>query len=216
MVCCVPATAQRNAIGFKKGERVEAMDGFDWKPGTVVAVAQGGWIEVRLDKVELPDGAPEEVRERFRSRPFPPNDVRRIKAGKSSETETPYPVRKWSNKSGKFNIEARLDEKKGENVVLVKKDGKRLVVPLEKLSEADQEYVKGLGDTEKNPFAEPAASDTSDAASTAELSNSAPTKGEKVSWNGAKAVRPQKFSKWSFTPATGSTPASRAQTPGTC
>ncbi len=109
------------------------------------------------------------------------------------------PFRKWSDKSGKFSIEARLDVTSGENVVLVKQDGKRLTVPLEKLCDADQEYVKGFD--EKNPFAEPTTSDSFDASSKSEPLNSAHAKGAKADWSGVKSVRPQTFAKWTYRPA---------------
>src|SRR5215216_2584801 len=109
MTCCLPAIAERNAATLKKGERVEAKNGFDWQPGTVVDIRDTGWVTVRLDQVDVPGNIPKEFRERIRTRPFPPDDVRRIKTAKLAKTDAVFPVRKWSDKSGKFSINARFD-----------------------------------------------------------------------------------------------------------
>ena len=59
-------------------------------------------------------------------------------------------VAKWTSANGKFSIEARLKSIAGENVLLVDKSGKTVRVPLEKLSDADREYVDGQ--SEASPF----------------------------------------------------------------
>ena len=44
----------------------------------------------------------------------------------------------------------------GANVALVKNDGKRIEVPLEKLSDDDKKFVKQqLKEASENPFAQP-------------------------------------------------------------
>ena len=52
--------------------------------------------------------------------------------------------RVWSSKDGSSNVEARFIKSQGKNVVLEKKDGKRVVVPKSKLSAADMEYLVGV------------------------------------------------------------------------
>jgi hypothetical protein len=53
-------------------------------------------------------------------------------------------VRKWTDRSGKFSIDAELLDFKDGTVRLKKEDGHILVLPVEKLSEPDQEYLRGL------------------------------------------------------------------------
>ena len=50
--------------------------------------------------------------------------------------------RTWNDKSGKFSITATFQSFEGGQVKLKKEDGTVVTVPLEKLSEADAEYVR--------------------------------------------------------------------------
>jgi hypothetical protein len=50
--------------------------------------------------------------------------------------------RRWSDRSGKFNIDAELVEVKDNAVLLRKSDGKTISVPIDRLSKADQEFVQ--------------------------------------------------------------------------
>jgi hypothetical protein len=59
------------------------------------------------------------------------------------------PVRKWSDRTGKFNVTAKLIKQNGDRVVLEKVDGKTIEVPIAKLSDEDAKYLRGL---DENPF----------------------------------------------------------------
>lgn len=63
-------------------------------------------------------------------------------------------LRTWVDATGKFKIEATFIELKENQVSLKKKqDGKVISLPLDKLSKADQDFVKSLGKPESvNPF----------------------------------------------------------------
>lgn len=61
--------------------------------------------------------------------------------------------RKWSDQSGKFEVEAKLIKFADGKVELLKEDGLAITVPLTVLSEADQKYVKELNDKTVDPFA---------------------------------------------------------------
>ena len=50
--------------------------------------------------------------------------------------------RTWSDKSGKFSIEAKFVKKDGANVVLKKANDKTITVPISRLSEEDAKYLK--------------------------------------------------------------------------
>ena len=49
--------------------------------------------------------------------------------------------RTFRDRTGKFEVEARMVETRGDKVILEKRDGSTIDVPLEKLSDTDQEYV---------------------------------------------------------------------------
>ena len=51
------------------------------------------------------------------------------------------PFRTWTDTTGKFRVSARLIGIRGEIAVVEKEDGKRVEVPVAKLSQADQEYL---------------------------------------------------------------------------
>ena len=63
-------------------------------------------------------------------------------------------IRTWSDATGSYKIEASFIELKNEKVRLKKADGSTVSIALEKLSKADQEFVKKLAEAEdeKNPF----------------------------------------------------------------
>ncbi len=199
-VCfCSAADAQRNKSKYKTGDRVEVKDGFDWKPATVVSVDSfSGWVEARPD---LPPGTAQ-FRGPGKGRKFPPSSVRAGSAvlGDTTAQSTPdRPMRKWSDKTGKFSIDARYQETNGDKVALVKADGNRIEVPIAKLSDEDNRYLKELNDAAESPFQEVGGA-SSAAAPGASPSPSAQVNAKKANWNGAKLVQPQTFKNWSFTP----------------
>ena len=56
--------------------------------------------------------------------------------------------RQWSDATGKFKIDAKLIEIKNGKAVLMKADGKKVEIPVEKLSTADQKHLEESA----NPF----------------------------------------------------------------
>lgn len=60
-------------------------------------------------------------------------------------------MRTWSDKSGRFKIEARYVSEKDGVVTIKQKDGTELEIKLELLSKVDQAYVKNIADA-ANPF----------------------------------------------------------------
>jgi thiol-disulfide isomerase/thioredoxin len=60
--------------------------------------------------------------------------------------------REWADRSGKFTVMAEFVGVDGDNVVLRRSNGKEFKVPIERISDADQEFVKaqsiGAGDTD--------------------------------------------------------------------
>ncbi|MGN6543453.1 MAG: SHD1 domain-containing protein, partial [Aureliella sp.] len=60
----------------------------------------------------------------------------------SSAEEGQSVVRTWTDKTGKFKVEAKLESFDGNSVKLKRRDGSVLDVPVASLSEADQQYLK--------------------------------------------------------------------------
>jgi thiol-disulfide isomerase/thioredoxin len=61
--------------------------------------------------------------------------------------------RTWTDKTGKFKISAELVDVQDGKALLRRADGKELKVPLERLSDADQQFVKTHRDEPSNPVA---------------------------------------------------------------
>jgi hypothetical protein len=133
----------------------------------VAAKRDNQWYQAHISG-ELPDGR---VSLRFSGERFdaklpradlrlPPSEVKQPNVDSPFDTTTPAAVssataasqfRTWTDASGAFQIEARLIEHLGESVRLVRKDGKEIVVPLARLSEADRQYAATATKAE-NPF----------------------------------------------------------------
>ncbi|WP_425618505.1 SHD1 domain-containing protein [Anatilimnocola sp. NA78] len=64
--------------------------------------------------------------------------------------------REWSDTTGQFKIDAELIAVRGANVVLEKKDGKIISVPLDKLCAADRQYLESLNRPAPVPVPVPA------------------------------------------------------------
>ena len=60
----------------------------------------------------------------------------------------------WTDRSGEFKIEAELLDTSNGKVRLKKNNGNKVTVPIEKLSEADQAYLKQLAQA-KEPATTP-------------------------------------------------------------
>jgi hypothetical protein len=189
-VClCDSAFAQRNKSKFKKGDRVEVRSGLQWQPATVVGVDNfSGWVEARMDTTARTGSRGTEE--------FPPSNVRTSRQPKPRPVAE-APLRKWTDRSGKFSVEARYEGMNGDRAVLIKSDGKRVEVPSAKLSDADARYLleqKSAGDS---PFQEVGGSDIS----------VDPSPMKQAIWSGAKLVQPREFSTWSYTPPAGNSSA---------
>lgn len=191
LACCAAASAQSNSTTFKAGDRVEVDVGLNWTTATVIEVKRAS-ITVRLDQIDVPSearkGMPREILERLRTRTLPLISVRAARAAQTEKRFATEPVRKWTDRTGRFSIDAQYSGTDGPKVVLLKTDGKKISVPFATLSDQDQTYVKQQTDPSENPF-----TDTE-----AQVTDVAPMK--EANWREAKVIHPQKFSKWSFVP----------------
>lgn len=212
LCAAAPLFGQRKGTKFPVGSRVEVLEGNVWVAGTVVEGRHrgGDWVTVRLDKDPVgvfPPSMPAEVREQALTQPHPPEDVRMLRGRnrRANSQDSRVPIRTWTDRSGKFKISARYERVNDGKAVLRKLDGKRVEVPLDRLSDADAEYVRNLGDAAANPFqvVEEDASPLADDEATDETASAATTK---ANWKNAKTIRPQTFTKWSFVPPTSDQP----------
>jgi hypothetical protein len=174
---------------YSKGDRVEVNDVFDgWKKGTVVSTnPRMGRVEVQIDESEDEDAQdfPESMRARMLTRSYRVNQLRPLAEAKAARP------RKWTDRTGKFSVTARFGGVEGDSVILIRTGGKQVKVPLEKLSDEDQQYVKSQNESEQNPFGEPDPEEPE-----AQAANT-----KKANWQGVRELRPETFKKWSFTPA---------------
>ncbi|MCO6455460.1 MAG: hypothetical protein J5I93_09190 [Pirellulaceae bacterium] len=63
------------------------------------------------------------------------------------------PFRTWRDRSGSYEVEAKLLARGEDKVQLLKRDGRVVSVPVSALSEADQTFLRESAQAEPNPFA---------------------------------------------------------------
>ncbi|TWU06055.1 SHD1 domain-containing protein [Stieleria varia] len=62
----------------------------------------------------------------------------------SSSTSAEYPIRTWSDPTGKFTVEARLQSVTGDRATLIAEKDRKIVVMIDKLSDDDLVYLRGV------------------------------------------------------------------------
>ena len=89
-----------------------------------------------------------EINDGKKPRITPVNQIKVIGAGgsdraanKGKETKTTG-IRTWTDVTGNFSVEAVLSGVKDDKVALRKRDGSQVVLPIKKMSVADQDYVR--------------------------------------------------------------------------
>jgi hypothetical protein len=136
---------------LEAGTEVWVLNHLMWRPAKVIVDDGSPAITVELftwNRTEL-------VERQYVLLPQAPNKTAKKKGGKASEAskgEAPVDpfetaakqadMRVWTDSSGTYRIEARLVDFVDGKVRIERKDGKVLTLPLDRLSEADQEYVK--------------------------------------------------------------------------
>ncbi len=50
-------------------------------------------------------------------------------------------LRTWADATGRFELQAKLESVEGGNAILVRADGQKMTIPVDKLSKADQDYL---------------------------------------------------------------------------
>lgn len=125
-------------------------------------------------------------------------------------------LRQWSDATGKFNVQASLIAVRGQDVFLETADGKTMKIPLSRLSQADQDFLKG----DSNPFEEvggampnlpatatpapaPSASDFAGSSSAAQAADNAPVPWSEpwnVDWDQVELMESPFDTQWNYTP----------------
>ncbi len=179
---------------YRPGDRVEIEEGRDWVPGVVTKVGPGQTITVRLDesaaeKMGIPlQDVPAAFREQVLTRMVRLSSVRAAAGNAPAQKNAADAPRRWTDATGKFSITATFLELKDGTVFLKKDDGKRVEIPIDKLSAADADYATkaAMGNRASSPF------------TPSEEAHSAPT--TEPNWSSVKTLRPKTFSKWTFKP----------------
>ena len=97
------------------------------RSGEVTGIEMTGWVKVHFQD----DG-------NDRDWTFPPDQVRAVKPPPAAKT----PMRTWSDSSGQFKLDARFVSLKDGKVTLQKADRSMKTLPLDKLSDEDQQEAK--------------------------------------------------------------------------
>ena len=124
-----------------------------WYAAKVLGELSDGRIQVQFQKVPWKEDlaradlrlAPPEVEQ--------PNVDPAQLSGKTSGPPAGQGFRTWADDSGTFTIQAKYAGIDGQNIRLVREDGKEIKVPLARLSEADRQHVEKLRLAQPtNPF----------------------------------------------------------------
>ena len=123
-----------------------------WYPGRIKQLLPGNKVQVEALAWGKPNRDLTLSRRNLQLAPAEVDQPARPAAtkGSSATVEIKSPMRTWTDKSGRFRIEASFVSEENGSVKLLRKDGKPATVPLDKLSEADQAFIRQM--LEENPF----------------------------------------------------------------
>lgn len=128
VLLCFIATAVPAADQFKEGDEIEISYLGEWRPGKVMKTNQRGDVLAQFEFA----GASQQ-------KPFKASDVRY-----AYESGALARAKVWSDASGKFRLKAALIEIDDDTITLRKPDKTETKVPIAKLSESDQQFLKKL------------------------------------------------------------------------
>jgi WD40 repeat protein len=165
-----PIFAQSNSkAAYQNGQAVEVKWGNSWWKAKILELKANGGAKIQYDF----DNSQEEVAA-DRIRPLegaaPP-----ALAKPTAEERT------WTDATGKFKIQAQFVKQDGDQIELLRTDGKTIKLPFEKLSPADKEYVKKqtTDSDPDNPFKVEEDSDSPFKAASPSARPKMPAKGER-------------------------------------
>ncbi len=113
---------------YKEGEEIEVFFLNEWRPAKVLDVNKQGLVQAEFqfaNAVKVEVFKPEAVRAKY-------------------ESGAIWRGRTWADASGSFKIKAALLAVLPDKVLLRKTDGQEIEVPIAKLSESDQKFLKKI------------------------------------------------------------------------
>ncbi len=136
------AVAQQIDLGkLKPGDMVEVAVAGKWVPAKFLEKLSNRMARVQRDDIAVATAATTDTMRMVASNaaadddPFATPEEKIAKAAKQ---------RIWSDRSGRFRLEATLLRVSDDKAILRRDDGKEISVPLVRLSDSDKEYLSGL------------------------------------------------------------------------
>ncbi len=120
-----------------------------WRPGRIKELMSDGSVKIAFLTWGKENSRDEEIVQR-RSIQLAPPELEQP-ARPRSRTRTTSQVRTWSDASGRFSVQATFVSNVAGKVLLKRADGRTMTIPIEKLSQRDQDFVKQTEDAD-NPF----------------------------------------------------------------
>ncbi len=150
IICLAPGAYAAKGPGgtvdiskLKQGDKLEVQVGSDWVPAEYIETISDQMVRVKradfpqpvgaiVAFIRLPQGrAKAKSQAKQADNPF----------ATAEEKAAVGALRTWTDRDGKFTVEARLLKVENDKVVLRRADDKEINVALEKLTEADQKYA---------------------------------------------------------------------------
>ena len=125
---------------LKPGTKLQACYGSKWNPITHLSHNADGTLNVRWDDYG-PAYDCSMVREQLIIRKTELKKLRKPAAKAAAPSSEPE-FRTWSDATGKFKVRAKLLRKSDTTVTIVTEEGREVKVPISKLSEADQAFLR--------------------------------------------------------------------------
>jgi hypothetical protein len=125
-----------------------------WFPAKVLGVLDTGQVQVNINQSPWNDTCPRADLRLAPPEVEQPNVDPSLLATAASGPVSDGTYRTWTDDSGTFRIEAKYLATDGEKVRLAKKDGREISVPINRLSQADRQFVEELQKKNRpsNPF----------------------------------------------------------------
>lgn len=123
-----------------------------WYPGRIKQLLPGNKVQVEALAWGKPNRDVTLARRNLQLAPPEVDQPARPTAdpGNTATVQIQSPMRTWTDKSGRFRIEATFVSEENGSIKLLRKDGKPATVPLDKLSDGDQAFIHQM--LEDNPF----------------------------------------------------------------
>lgn len=127
---------------IKEGTKLQACWARKWNPITAISENGDGTINVHWDDF----GSASDCSMLREELIIKKRDLQSLMNAPSTE------ARIWTDATGKFKVKAELFEQTSTHVTLLTEKGKRVTLPIGKLSQEDQDFLAGITSKSANPF----------------------------------------------------------------